>query len=255
MLHDDSTDEENSPQKGMQNFGQGQVRQPRSAGLYPSSGVLGRPLLSRANSHLGILHTTTQVTTTTKQQQQGDIFAAHSFKKVKLDASNIVKKSDGIAEDEEDDASGEEDVGTNERRPTEGDATADQSMTDISAEEPDLTFSNEASQSFDGTSRGDISEVETDASEHLYTQRNYKEVIETTEKEGPVLDLINEKLNNAITSTPSKKQGNTLALAALRGHITSPIKMRSPNRNGKILTEVERDCAAVLVGLGIPDVF
>lgn len=229
ILHDDSTDEENSPQKkSTTNL---QLQQPRSAGLYPTGTILGRPLLSRANSHLGILHSSTPREVSTKEQP---------IKRTKLDHLDLVSSSLPINARSNDVAAGNADVvmATIEDRKTPS-SPLDVSLAETSLGEPELSFSTEASQSFDDTSREGMSDLAKPS-----------EMI----AEAPILDMMNEKIHTStITSTPSKKQGNTLALAALKGHMSSPIKLRSPNK--KILTEVERDCAAVLCGLGFPDVF
>lgn len=155
----------------------------------------------------------------------------------------------GLDESEED-ASGDEEIATkgNVVAPL---AVLPPSKLDDDTEEPDMTFSTEASQSFDGLSRGDISEVETEVevSFRSNTQRMGANTISTRPLE--------VQSQPPATSTPTRKRTleDTLAIAARKGHITSPIKHGSPAKNGKILTEVERDCAAVLVGLGFPDVF
>lgn len=230
IAHDDSTDEDVSPAKPG----------PRSAGLYENHAFLGRPPLARASTHLGVLPRPS-----IEASARSPMSIEHATQVTRTDRTD----TQGLDESEED-ASGDEDMATKSNVVARL-SNLPTSKLDDDTEEPDMTFSTEASQSFDGLSRGDISEVETEV-EISFRSNSQQMGVDTISTRPLAIQS-----QPPATSTPSRRRTleDTLAIAARKGHITSPIKHGSPAKNGKILTEVERDCAAVLVGLGFPDVF
>ncbi|KAK9893334.1 hypothetical protein P389DRAFT_19754 [Cystobasidium minutum MCA 4210] len=224
ILQDDSTDEEYSPMK----------RGPASAGLYQSSGFLGRPPLARASTHVGVKHIDTAD-------------PRNTVKKVLLKADGKLAAAEK-GQEEENDASGDDEEQMAHRSSEVAHLTTSPTSLDTSAEEPDLTFSTEASQqSFDMSEAATLSELQSAPQTSAHSLPLNTHSGNMTKQQPAIITF----------STPSKAgraAGAALAVAARHGHMSSPIKMGSPTKNGKILTEVERDCAAVLVGLGFPDV-